>query len=208
LAVAWAELWLQPPHVRKGDYENEAIQVWGVRVWEVDVPQGATPVEWFLLSNRPVPDAASAWEKVSWYACRYIVEEYHKAKKTGCQIEDLQFHTEQALQPMIALLSVVAVMLLNLRLACRHPDAEWRPATELVAPIYEETLRRWRYKKPRGPMTIKEYYMALARLGGHMNRKGDGPPGWLVLWRGWMKLHWMVAGAETAARRQKNRGET
>jgi hypothetical protein len=45
------------------------------------------------VSNREVCDAASAWEKVTWYACRYSVEEYHKAQKTGCQIEDLQFRT-------------------------------------------------------------------------------------------------------------------
>ena len=108
-------------------------------------------------------------------------EEYHKAQKTGCQIEDLQFHTAQALQPMIALLSVVAVLLLNLREACRQPDADQRPATELVDPIYEETLRNWRYAKLGREMTIKEYTMALGRLGGHMNRKSDGPPGWIVL---------------------------
>src|SRR5271167_4858484 len=159
------------------------------------------------VSLEPVTDAASAWEKSDWYSCRWMVEEYHKAQKTGCQIEDLQFRTQQALQPMIALLSVVAVLLLNLRLACRQPDADQRLATELVDPVYEETLRHWRYKEAREPLTVKEYYMALARLGGHMNRKSDGPPGWLTLWRGWMKLHWMVAGVEADRRRRRCRHE-
>ena len=134
-----------------------------------------------------------------------VIEEYHKAQKTGCQIEDLQFTTEQALQPMIALLSVVATVLLNLRQACRRDDAETRPATELVDPIYEEILRAQRYKQPREPMTIREFSLALGRLGGHMNRKSDGLPGWLTLWRGWTKLQLMVAGAE-AERRRKNAG--
>jgi hypothetical protein len=207
LAVAWVEVSIQPPHVCKGEYENRPIPVWAVRVWEVQAPRGAKPVEWMLLSTDAVNSLAAAREKVTWYACRIMVEEYHKAMKTGCQIEDLQFRTEQALQPMIALLSVVAVLLLNLRLACRQPDADQRLATELVDPLYEQTLRNWRYKQPRAEMTVKEYYMALARLGGHMNRKSDGPPGWLVLWRGWMKLHWMVAGIE-AHRRRRNRGES
>jgi hypothetical protein len=209
LAVAWAEVWVHAPHVRRGDYSNQSIRTWAVRVWEVDAPPGAKPVEWMLLSGAAVNDAASAREKVAWYACRGMVEEYHKVMKTGCQIEDLQFHTEQALEPMIALLSVVSVLLLNLRLACRQPDADQRRATELVDPIYEETLRRQRYQKPRGEMSIKEYYLALARLGGHMNRKSDGLPGWLTLWRGWMKLHWMVAGVEADRRRRRQiRGET
>src|SRR5256885_11972521 len=49
------------------------------------------------------------------YGCRSIVEELHKGMKTGCGIETLQFTTEAALQPAIALLSVVAVFLLGLR---------------------------------------------------------------------------------------------
>ena len=34
--------------------------------------------------------------------------------------------------------------------------------------------------------------MALGRLGGHQNRKSDGPPGWITLWRGWNQLQQMV----------------
>jgi hypothetical protein len=33
-------------------------------------------------------------------------------------------------------------------------------------------------------------------------------PGWLVLWRGWMKLHWMVAGVEATLERQISRGQS
>ena len=29
----------------------------------------------------------------------------------------------------------------------------------------------------------------IARLGGHLGRKGDGPPGAKVLWRGLQRLH-------------------
>src|ERR1700689_162534 len=134
-----------------------------------------------------------------------MVEEYHKAKKTGCRVEDLQFRTEQALQPMIALLSVTAVMLLNLRQAARRPDAKERKATEVVAPIYEEVLRAHRYKTPRLELSVYEFYLAVARLGGHMNRKADGFPGWLTLWRGWQKLESMVAGAEIERQRHKGK---
>lgn len=209
LALSWEDVWLQPPHVRKGEYANHPVRVWAVRVWEVNAAAGATPVDWMLLSSAAVTDVEAARQKLRWYACRSMVEEYHKGMKTGCQVEDLPFRSEQALQPMIALLSVVAVLLLNLRLACRQSDADQRLATELVESIYEETLRNWRYRNPRGLMTVREYYLALARLGGHMNRKSDGPPGWLVLWRGWMKLHLLVTGVEGERRRRRTlRGET
>jgi hypothetical protein len=97
---------------------------------------------------------------------------------------------------MIALLSVVAVSLLNLREASRRPDAQERPATDLVDKRYVTVLSAWRYKKIRSDLSIHDFFYALARLGGHQNRKSDHRPGWLVLWRGWMALQHMLDGAE------------
>jgi len=34
-----------------------------------------------------------AWRVTGWYERRWVVEEYHKAQKTGCRIEDMQFTT-------------------------------------------------------------------------------------------------------------------
>ncbi len=45
-------------------------------------------------------------------------------------------------------------------------------------------------------MTAHEFFVGVARLGGHLARKNDGPPGWLTLWRGWSRLHQMIAGAQ------------
>jgi len=203
LRVSWMSVEVLRPHVKKGEYSNEPIRAWTVRVWEESPPSKRTKLEWILLCLDPVTKVAEAWEKSDWYSCRWMVEEYHKAKKTGCGVESLQFRTEAALQPMIAMLSVVAVMLLNLRQAARRPDAKERPASEAVEPIYEEVLRGWRYKTDRGAMNVHEFYMAVARLGGHMNRKGDGFPGWLTLWRGWQKLQNMVVGVESQRRRRR-----
>jgi hypothetical protein len=97
---------------------------------------------------------------------------------------------------MIALLSVVAVTLLNLREASRRADAKERPATDLVDARYVGVLSAWRYKKVRLDLNIHDFFYALARLGGHQNRKHDHRPGWLVRWRGWMALQHMLDGAE------------
>src|SRR5205823_4835800 len=105
--------------------------------------------------------------------------------KTGCGIEQMQFTTEQALQPAIALISVTAVGLLNLRDAARQPDAKTRPARAMVPLLAVVVLSLWRYHERRETMSVHDFCMALARLGGHQNRTGDGMPGWLTLWRGW-----------------------
>jgi hypothetical protein len=164
-------------------------------VREVDPPAGAAPLEWVLLTNVPVATAADAWERADWYACRPVIEEFHKALKTGCGVEDLQFTTRHALEVAIALLSVVATRLLRLRDLSRDDRTKDRPAADVLDPVYVEVLSAVRFKRRR-PLTVLEFCLALAWLGGHLNRKSDRPPGWLVLWRGWTKLQQMVAAVE------------
>jgi hypothetical protein len=199
VAVSFAAVRLQVPKKESGHYRKQPLAVWVVRVWEVDPPGAEGPVEWFLVTNRAVGSAAEAWERADWYTCRWVVEEYHKCQKTGCAIEAPQFTTAAAMQPMIALLSVVAVALLNLRDLSRRAETKGQPASGVVGEEMVDVLSGWRYGERRG-MTVAEFFGALARLGGHQNRKKDREPGWLVLWRGWSKLHLMVEGARAAAR--------
>jgi hypothetical protein len=133
--------------------------------------------------------------------CGWYSEEYRKAQKTGCRIEDMQFTTTDRLEPAIAFLSVVAVTLLKLREAARRADADTRRADTVVSSDYVEVLSLKRYGSIRTGLTVREFSLAVARLGGHQNRKCDGHPGWLVLWRGWMKLQSMLDGYLVARRR-------
>lgn len=206
IEIAFAPVLLQPPHVRRGEYVKRPLVLWVVHVRESNPPNGVKPLEWILLTNVPVTNLDEAWERASWYECRWVIEEFHKAKKTGCGIENLQFSSSQALEPMIGLLSVVAVTLLKLREASRRADAKERSATDFVDVRYVAVLSKWRLKKVRLDMSVHDFFYALARLGGHQNRKCDKRPGWLILWRGWMNLQLMVDGAETVG--FKIRGQT
>ena len=187
-----------PPHAKKGEHGDAPLPLYVVLVTEVDPPAGQEPIQWMLLTNEPVQVFEDARRVSGWYEQRWIVEEFHKGQKTGCQIEDMQFTTTARLQPAIALLSVLAVTLLNLRDASRRPDAHTRPATEVIAPEYVKVLSLQRHGAVRMNWTVHEFYMALGRLGGHQNRKCDRAPGWLVLWRGWTKLQLMVNGHAAA----------
>jgi hypothetical protein len=189
-----------PPHCKAGHHGDDPWPLYVVRVSEVKPPAGEKAVDWMLVTNEPVITFDDAWRVISWYECRWIVEEFHKSMKTGCEVEELQFTTQEALKPAIALLSVVAVTLLNLREASRRPDAKLQPATTLLAPEYVEALNAWRYKTIRRDLSVHEFFYALARLGGHQNRKSDHRPGWIVIWRGWTKLQCMAEGYVAAQR--------
>ncbi len=187
-----------PPHAKYGHHGDDPLPLYMVQITEVAPPPGEKAIDWTLLTNQPVRTFADAWRVGGWYERRWIVEEYHKAQKTGCQIEDMQFTTTARLEPAIALLSVVAVTLLNLRDASRRPDAKTRRATTILAPDYVTVLSLWRYREIRKELTVHDFFYALARLGGHQNRKSDHRPGWLVLWRGWIKLQAMLDGYAAA----------
>ena len=206
-AVRGGPILLLPPHARHGHHGKDPLPIYVVYVVEMSPPpDGDEPIDWMLLTNEPVLDLEDAWRVVGWYERRWVVEEYHKALKTGCGIEDLQFTAVERLQPAIALISAVALTLLNLRDASRRPDATTRRADTLLGPEYIEALSIWRHGKPCGDWTVHEFFFALARLGGHQNRKHDHRPGWIVLWRGWTKLQQRVDGYLAAE--QKKCGET
>ena len=197
VAIAFVKLQVRPPRQARGEHGRDLLTVWAVRVWEPNPPAGVEALEWVLLTNVLVHNVADAWERVGWYKRRWILEDYHKTLKSGCSIEDMQFTTEEALQPAIGIVSVVAVGLLWLRGVSRTPEAHTRQASERFPKTMIRVLSAWRYPKqpPRLHMTVYEFCYALARLGGHQNRKHDGPPGIIVLWRGWTKLQLMTAGA-------------
>jgi hypothetical protein len=199
--IAFAPVRLAAPGKRHGDYAAQPLDVWAVRVWEPDTPPGEELLEWILLTNVPVEDETAAQTRVAWYEKRPIIEEYHKGMKTGCRIESMQFEKIERLEPAIAVLSIVTTTLLQLRDAARAPDAELRLATEVIGADYVDVLVNHYGNRLGAEPTIRQFFMHVARLGGHQNRKVDGFPGWLTLWRGWERLQSMVDGYHALARK-------
>lgn len=195
LQVSSAAVRVCAPQQKRGEHGGEPLLLWVVRVWEPNPPEGVEGLEWMLLTNHSASTFDAAQLVKNWYECRWIVEEFHKSQKTGCNIEDPQFNTSDRLHPMIALQSVVALTLLNLRELSRREDARIRPATDVVSLESVETLSAWRHQELRPNWTVHEFCLALARLGGHRNRTGDSHPGWIVLWKGWSRLQAMLEGA-------------
>jgi hypothetical protein len=184
LQVAWAACDMPAPRVGK-ERGGPPLRVSIVRAWEADPPEGVEALEWVLVTTLVVTDAATAVQVIEYYECRWIIEEYHKCLKTGCAMEARQLETADGLEALLGFLAIVAVRLLQLREASRQqPDA---PARHFIAPELLKTLQSY-LKLPPGDLTLREYWRAVARLGGFLGRKSDGDPGWQTLWRGWQKL--------------------
>ncbi len=153
-------------------------------------------LEWILLCDAEVTDFAQARECALQYSTRWMIEEYHKAIKTGLGAERLQLESAERLFAAIAIMSVVALRLIELRERLRrHPDAE--AAQSGLSPLELEVLRQ---KSGRTLRTVREVALAIGRLGGHLNRTRDGLPGWQTLWHGMNTLHALVEGVLIAHR--------
>jgi hypothetical protein len=185
------------PWVRSLDPKPIAMNV--VYVVEVNPPAGVEPICWVLLTSLPVATFAGAWIVIEYYEWRWIVEEYHKALKTGCRIQDRQLKAAGRLEAMVGLMSVVAVRLLQLKsLARTSPET---PAQRVVPRIWLQMLKAARKGLHRvHDLTVGQFYREVAKLGGFLGRKGDGEPGWITIWRGWEKLNNFVHGASLASK--------
>lgn len=173
---------------------GEALNCHLVRVWENDPPEGEEGLEWILLTNRSAQTFDEVVEIALMYSTRWIVEEFHKALKTGMGIERLQLETGKALMAAGAMMSLVALRLLNLKENTRRiPDEDAKHCG--LTPLELQVLRT----KLRRPITtVREVILAVAALGGHKNRKCDGMPGWQSLWHGMTALSHIVEGVMLA----------
>ena len=173
-----------------------------VRVWEANPPDDVERVEWILLTSLPAETFDETIFVVDGYACRWIVEELHKCEKTGCRVEERELRDTAKLEPLLGMLSVLAVRLLLLKYVARDdPD---RPAQELFTE-QEVAVMACYLEQPAAKMTVGMFWRGIGRLGGHPGRKRDGPLGWLRAWRGWQAFQMILLGASLSVPRPREK---
>ena len=154
--------------------------------------QASAYLDWWLATSCPIATTAAALQAVSDYEWRWpVAEEYHKVEKTGLRIEAQRFATAAGLLASLAILAVVAIRLLQLRYA---RDAQPDVAASAVATAEEIAMVRQAAKLKAATPTVQQFVDGVARLGGHLGRKCDGPPGWMSLWRGYQRLTDLLLG--------------
>lgn len=199
--LAGAVVWLEPPRQLPGRSQYRALRVWVVRVWEPEPPAGEEALEWVLLSTLPAETAEQLRQRRDWYALRWpVAEDYHQAEKTGCREEHVRFQDVEALKASLAVLSAVAVRVVQLRQVGRACPEE--PAERVASPL-EIGLLQQALGVALAAWTVGAFVRGVARLGGFLGRKCDGEPGWKTLWRGQAKLQGLVQGARLHEQMQR-----
>jgi hypothetical protein len=174
MALRYQSVELRPP-AYLGDKEAFLLSI--VHIVEEQPAAGVTPVEWFLLTTQTIASPEQAERLVQRYCLRWRIEDWHRVLKTGCGVEELRNETAERLQRAIAIYMVIAWRIMLMTLLGREvPDL---PPEVLFTDIEIEVLAAYagsrRDLKP--PERLGEAVLIVARLGGHLGRKRDPPPG-------------------------------
>ena len=167
-----------------------------VEAKEIDAPAGVEPLHWLLWTTEPARTLADVLEVLRLYKLRWLIEDFHLTLKSGCQIEDLRLETADRLIKALVMYSAVALRIVALRDQARRRPND--PCTTLLTTDQWQALYAYIHQQRPSATTpipsVRQAVLWIGRLGGHLNRKGDGMPGVRVLWRGWRDLTLLVAG--------------
>ncbi len=195
--VRFAPVHIDPPYRSQA----KAIDAWVLYVKEVSPPVNEEAVEWMLLTSEELDCPEKAMEVAGWYAQRWVIEEWHKAQKDTCRLEASQLDDCADLQRLAAVMGVVAVWLVQLRDLARSQGPEATDPAKLgqiVPPVWIPVVATMT-KQNASELTPRAFFLALAKRGGFIGRKGDGNPGWKAVFLGWVDYAHMVEFAEAAA---------
>jgi len=153
-------------------------------------PAGENPIEWLLLTNRPVATVEDVEQIVFGYAQRWRIEDFHRTWKSGtCRVEESQLRSAEALIKWASILAAVAVRAERIKhLSRQEPN---RPAADEFSPVEIRAITLLRFGKSAKKHleaaqvpTLAQATLWLAQIGGYTGKSSGGPPGSVTLTRG------------------------
>ena len=173
-----------------------------VELSERGAPNKKEALGWTLITTLPVHNLSEAEEVMKFYRMRWTIELYFKSLKTGCNVEKCRLEEAEKLIKFVALCGIIAWRLMWLTWLQREiphgsgelaiTEVEWKT---LWLKKHREKIKAG-LMKAEPPEEIPDLCTItrwIAGFGGFMGRKGDGHPGLITVWRGWMRI---MDGAE------------
>ncbi len=152
---------------------TESFDVYAVYAEEINPPSGEELISWMLLTTENVATNSEALTILRWYSYRWLIEEYHKILKSGCQVESYRLAGD-SMEVLLGFLTPIAADLLRMTYLNRtQPDCT---AETILTPLQIKVLTALSSNtKPQTkskriepvPGTIAWAIHGIARLGGY-----------------------------------------
>ncbi len=195
LEVRATTVTVRPPYRQKGRKLSE-VTLNVVLAEEPNPPDGATPIQWLLVTTLPIDNPEQVQQIVSYYSMRWQIEIYFRTLKSGCRIENRQFETLDRLLNCLAVYSIIAWKIMYLcHLGRECPDldceiifepSEWKSVYMIVR----------QEDPPSDPPPLNDMIRMIASLGGYVIRRST-QPGTQTLWFGLQRVHDLSTAWET-----------
>ncbi|MBE8232064.1 IS4 family transposase, partial [Leptospira borgpetersenii] len=183
IQLRFEKLTIKSPQYKK----LENIDMHALTATEVDGPKEES-IDWKFLTTIPIHNSEDAKRVISYYKSRWGIEVFFKVLKSGCNIESTQFKFGDRFKACIAVSAIVAwrVMMLTflgrnipgLKASIMFESFEWKG---IYCRIFETP------KPPKEEPDLDSVLSRIAKLGGHLDRKSDAPPGPLTIFKGLMR---------------------
>jgi len=177
---------------RKGDLLPISI----ITAIEVNKSAKEPLLHWKLMTTLPVKSLTDCIEVIEYYQARWVIEEFHKGLKTGCSIEERQLSQRQSIENLLGVFSIISVILLHMRHCAKSTNG--KSIKDTMMTDIQKTIIMNKFDLKSEHVDYQTLLICIARLGGFLARKGDGPPGWITLMRGYVKLIELEQGYQLA----------
>lgn len=185
--VRYQEVEILRPQTNKHSYESVILTAIDIR--QKNDADADELIHWRLLTTLEIKSIEDVLRCVRWYTYRWLIERFHYVLKSGTRVEELQLKDAQSLQKAIAVYSMAAFRVMQLVYESRHhphvncevilTKAQWQT---LYILIHNNN------QIPKQPPSLQQAVMWIGKLGGHLGRKSDGPPGLKTMWLGYHQL--------------------
>jgi Transposase DDE domain len=170
----------------------ESVALNFVEVIELRPPKGAKPVHWLLLTTHDVTNADQAWQIVTWYKQRWIIEQLFRSMKSqGLRIEDAQLQSAERLSKFVAIAAKAATIVIQLvqaRTGGEELPAHFAFSEEeigaLAAISSKYSSKTKLQSNPHNSRTLAWAAWIVARLGGWNGYASQKPPGPITIHNG------------------------
>lgn len=137
-----------------------------VEVREVNPPDDDQPVLWRLVTTEPIGNEDQVAEVVDIYRKRWLIEEFFKALKTGCNYQKRQLERSHGLLVDLAIESAVAWRMLLLRWLSRNePEARASRVLSQTQLMALSALSKYRKCNLPKNLNIEQALLAIAGRG-------------------------------------------